>query len=660
MLLVLLLSLGVTSFAAEGDNVNYRQLSDRLVTSVFEAQFDKQFSAVPEVAECLNTYRITPAMIGTQQALDVQRQADECLKTKINSSMSEADLQRISNELGLEAFGVVKGKNSTEVIDYFSKRLKRIMTGETETANKKLKEQKLVDQKTYIDLYETQLGKSILLEIAQYCSHTLQKEQGAGATGASCPGGAGTIFDIIEGLASGSDEAQRSASMIGNLACLHDKGPTTQPSGDIYQNFLRDVAKQSGPGALSPADTATRIRKIFDNCTTLIPLMCEAHEYCKCLAANPGNSSACASNRASTAANSNSGFCGPFQPTPSRSSVPPGTQATRTPVKGEASCHVVARLRGYRLNLAETDKIQEQLRTQYSGGRQLVEHGGGSYRSDQAGPNENLDALTSLTTKDASEIIKDDKFEKQADDIDQQRCFANPERPDCYPSFYNADEAARLANASIGYNAATQVELARLDLTERDEEKLKKYLEERGYLDLVAKLDSGVTNSEIVKAAKQRLEAERDASLNQMQQAFERQQLKEGDDTRNQLKASAITDELRSRKETFQQLILFNNVVTSYLSIQRRGPDNNLTSAGTNTRALRRELDALNQEGNDSLRFFNENISDNNQLQDNESPLVDTGFLDAVLRNSGNQGTTSRQTTSGSTGGSRGTGGPVD
>ena len=69
----------------------------------------------------------------------------------IGQLIDEGKIKDLSSQLGLEAFGVVKGKGSSEVIDYFAKRLENALYG-VNASNEpyKLKGQKMVDQKVFM------------------------------------------------------------------------------------------------------------------------------------------------------------------------------------------------------------------------------------------------------------------------------------------------------------------------------------------------------------------------------------------------------------------------------------------------------------------------------------------------------------------------------
>jgi hypothetical protein len=237
------------------------------------------------------------------------------------------------------------------------------------------------------------------------------------------------------------------------------------------------------------------------------------------------------------------------------------------------------------------------------------------------GGDQNMDDLTSLSSKQIDEIDKQKEFDSN--------CETNPDDETCKGFVYGADESAKFKNTVASYTAATQIEVEKLKrLGSSSTEELKKFLTAKGYLDLVKALEGGngvpaMSSQDVINEALQRFEAQREATFAEMSKAFERNQLAGSLDKKVQI--DKIKKDYDKRPEEFKQLMLFNNVVTSFLNVEKKNSSGGFEKVGTNVRSLQRET-----RDNSTLEGLNQ-IGGQTSLGSGDSPIVDRKFIGSLL-----------------------------
>jgi hypothetical protein len=576
------------------------QASQRHISTVIESRITRQFTTVPQIEECAKAHPITVEMINdpTKQE-EVQKKkldAANCVKEKL-SNVSDEDLEKMSQELGLRQHGLIKSRENRAVANYLTQRFQDafFVVGK----NGKL-DRPIMNQKFFFDLYESQLGKSVLLEISNYCLNKLVLKDNSSNRK--------ELFTAIE----------RNTNLLETLADTGAIGKTYHPDEPqkLYENFMEEVIGV-GPDGQVTKEHQNRISKIYDTCGNLIKPFCDRYDECSCFyrkkVAKDPNSIKCQSlvdqNKEITDANYERHCIWREAPLKQAAGID-----IPEPNIGQFSCHVMARLRGYRTNLTAVNETQRLLDEQYVDGRGFK--GGGFDNQIYQAREESIDDLTTLTSEEAGKIAMSAELPEE--------CLENQDSPQCENFIYSADEAAKLANTSASYAAGTQVQVARLKKIASDDEKLKEYLRGKGYLDLVQSLENGtIASDEIVAQAIQRFEAEREASFAELTKEFERKQVAGAINKED--KIESIKKDYKNRQEDFKQLLLFNNVLTSFLSVQRKVGDT-FEEAGKNVRGLTREA-----ESSDKLQGLVQ-LTEGSQLQNNDMPIVDPQFIADILK----------------------------
>lgn len=607
-LLSALLCIALSAHALSED-INYDTLSDRFVTSVKEAQIDAHFNDLPQVQECVTRFPITDT--STQAAIrTAQENTAQCMRD-LFKSVPEGDLTALSNKLQLDAYGVVKGKSNAELVNYLASRMEKALYGKDPSTGqvKKLKDQNLVDQKVFVDIYETQIGKNILLEISNYCYSRLN----------------------VDGSTTGRDRISKIAGLTSQNIISEITGGKLDDTKDILRDSLAtatsgtnvsayDAVKDDLSLITAGGQSPRELKKFFTACAAVIPKMCEYYENCLCKFKSP-NSTTC-------------------KASPTCASVPaPGSPE---PANGRYSCHVAARLKGYRTNLFAIATTKDKFKDMADNtGKILVtnEQPNRLYDKDRATEGESFDDLTSFTSSEVESATKSQEMATAAGEINAEECAGKPENAECAKFYYNGSEVQRFAQSTAGYTAATIVETERLNKLKSDKTKLLEYLNSRAYFDIAKKLEQSNINEEVAVAeAKARFETEREATFKEMTAAFERKQFSteiNGEKaSQKEQRARDVKKEYENKGKEFQQLILFNNVVSSYLDLQRLNAEGSLENAGLNLRALTRETEkaATVAGAENSIQYFQGLSSgEKSDLTAADTPVVNIDFLDAIL-----------------------------
>lgn len=614
------------------------EASRRHISTVVESRITRQFVEVPQIAECAEQHRVTIEDVqDPNRRAEVKRKqegASRCVRDRL-ADVSDEDLERMSTELGLKQHGLIKGTGSRAITDYFTSRFQSaFFVPNPDRPGKFIP--LILDQKMFFDLYESQLGKSVLLEISNFCYNqlTLRNNPSTGNRSTDRKALFTTLNDTnlsnpptLSELQLFSDRGYGPPSPAASATGTPATGTTPQPNPDqIYEDFMRDVVGVTGDTPPTQAQKE-KLRKIYEECGKLIIPMCKVYEECSCayrksIATDP-NTVNCTVNLNATGYNSQclitTTAASATASTTSTSAPAPGS--LQEPEIGANACHVAGRMRAHRANLKAVNAQQSILNNPDF---YLTENSIG-FKEDQAkGPKryrsgeQSLDDLTSLSSQEIGDIQEQAEFSAE--------CEESPDDETCKDFVYGADEAAKFKNTTASYVAATQIEaekLRRLGGSQSTDE-LKQFLTNKGYLDLVNSLEEGGMDSqEVANEAIQRFEAQREATFAEMSKAFERNQIA-GEDNPDQ-KIQQIKSEYQNKPDEFKQLMLFNNVVTSFLDVEKRNQDGTYESVGVNVRSLTRET-----ENNSALEGLNQ-LAGESTLGNSDAPIVDQEFIGSIL-----------------------------
>lgn len=246
MLILLTLNLSIFSAYAQNEMLSDQDLKKKFVAEVKDAEVEGMLSRTKEFTDCFQKYKYEEGKSAenTKNVDDAQK----CFADKLKQGRDAKQLQELSSKLNLETYGLVKSKNVADITEYLTDKIYKAMTGYSrkESDRKKLIEslkfgnRKMIDQRIFIDLYITQLGKSALQEMTRYCFEDLRDSSSTGTT-----------FEDHWANAISRDFKQTTFSDDGDGSFIKSH----QDQGDVeknYQSILNTIAKNSSINAILP------------------------------------------------------------------------------------------------------------------------------------------------------------------------------------------------------------------------------------------------------------------------------------------------------------------------------------------------------------------------------------------------------------------------
>lgn len=102
----------------------------------------------------------------------------QCFRDEL-ANLDDEDLQNLSEDLNLEGYGVIKDKSTSSIKAYFDDRLENVIFGVDKNDKETkiiadFKNQKFVDQSMFFKIYESQLGKNLLVDLSEFCLHQVE------------------------------------------------------------------------------------------------------------------------------------------------------------------------------------------------------------------------------------------------------------------------------------------------------------------------------------------------------------------------------------------------------------------------------------------------------------------------------------------------------
>jgi hypothetical protein len=465
-------------------------------------------------------------------------------------NLSAEELKKLETSLGLGGLKLVEGNDTKKMTEYLTKRLQRALYGENN---------QLLDGFVKIKRKNQATASSLKLVDQKIFVDLYEMQMGKNI-----------VFEISKycyrdlqyNFAQGMDKKIEAVSMIGpqtkenEVADFTDEPPKTATTSEGSKKVFEQ---------LNPSVSDDLQHGFISGCAFTMKLLCAVYEK---------------------------------KPTEKR---------------GELSCLTLKNLRAYRNTLATLQSEgYKKLWTDIASGKGFNRKVPG----DQYNPNQDgqtFDDLTSLTSKDVQAAYGEDTTNVTSE-LKQKGCDQHPETPDCAKFFFKANEDVMIKNAETKNKMAIEFEKQKLDkITER--KSLKEYLNQRGYTDLIAELETLTTpiDAFINDKVFPRFKAEKQAQFEQLAGSFERKQIKEKD-TVGIKKVDNYITEIKNKKNQLSELVTFNNVVMSYLSIctdpkAKSGADCDPKAMARYTSAGRREVEGMTGEMEGSTQQYFETYS---------------------------------------------------
>lgn len=581
--LILTTLLVSSSLYATGPEVLDGTEGKQVVSIIKDIEVKDMLEKTSEFNKCRDLYKFESGDNDAKRN-DKIALAEKCFRDQLKNSAGKADkLKELSESLNLQSYGLVQSKNVKDIQDYLSDKMYESMTGvnRKEASKEKLIEsmkfgkKKNIDQKTFIDLYKTQLGKNALYEVSRFCFENLRK-----VGGDTTKTNFGDYWSDFNGTlpADLTDDGNPKFGVISD--------PTDKSK--IYKDIFASI---QGSSEMS----SDNLSKFFMECGKQISVLCGKFEQ-----------------------NAKTGE------TETKSAVGAGVTT------GAAACLAKSRIKDYKKGLADAEKYSaefEKMRNSPSA-LQLMIAGDPKVFGDGKDANEaTIDDLTNNTSVD----ILEGNYNKDQAALDKaQECADKPELSKCEGFVSEGDDLAKAQrDVDLEMTLKRDVEMERVKaLKAQNDKSLAEYLTDNGYFDLL-KDDAykSMSPDALAEVIGKSYEAKRQATLAEINKKLGARQVAKGEQI-DETKTKELVQESKEERARLAQVVLFNNIITSQLSLKKRDSSGELTEAGRNINVIKKEKEALQGKVDDS--YF-QNIKSDGQGIGKDSQIAGFDILDQLL-----------------------------
>jgi hypothetical protein len=529
----------------------------QIVSVIKDMQVLEMLEKTSEFRDCrkMNEYK---SGAGQAKRDDAIKKAQVCFSTELTKNdKTKEKLKTLSEALNLQHYGLVQSKNLKDIQNYLADKMYESLTGvnpkDADFKEKmKFKNKKHIDQKTFIEMYRSQLGKNALYEVSRFCFENLRL---------NTPTPNVTTFSEYwksygPGKLKVDDVNDFGSPQFGtNLSSPDDKST-------VYKEIFASI---QASGAMHPDKMSAFFSAFFLECGKLIVPLCAKYQ---------------------------TKVAKPSLAAPA-SKVDLGVSS---PSAGAAACLAKSRIQNYRKALADVEKVDEEFVKMASsnadfGNLALKGQPIKLFESGKNG-NETIDDLTNFTSSDVLEggYTKDELAKKKAED-----CVNKPELAECEGFISEGEDLDKAKhNVEMELTLKREVEMARVKkLNDESKQSLEEYLKENGFFELL-KDDryKNLSEKDLMNAIGESYEAKKLATLEQINKKLGARQVAKGV-APTKKNAEEVTKQASEERSRLAQVVLFNNIITSHLSLKKKDADGNEQSAGRNINVWKREEAAL-------------------------------------------------------------------
>lgn len=599
----------IFSFQAFSTTSNPPELTDpqiaRQLTGVAQdIKNEEVISRAPDLKQCQEDYQKQSGSIpNNSQAITA---LENCIKQKIANKTGDA-LAGFSDKLNLETYNLIPSKSIQNITKYLTQKLYQSLTGvdmeekdvKTKLQAMKFNNKKQINHSDFYDLYKNQVAKNALAEVSRFClidfRNTTYKNPG------------NTFIEHWNNLDDFTSQSPAidvtdngAANPFGNVSA------TPQDTEASYREIMKNIFKGDGTQAVVPDEK--KLNNFFFFCGRKINELCDNYEK------------SCATG---TASNRNCTGSAPTTPTQ------PGQAAAPAMVGGAKACIAKTRLMAYKKAMAASDEIVKGLRDNAGADIFLALDKNEMVKRYErgAGAEKSLNELTNNASIDFYKATQDEST-KEAEE-----CVKDPSQCDQFVVVSDAETRIE-QNTNLLYLAKRQAEMKRVK--ELQGQALDEYLE-KNYPDLKDQITKNPGQLEVLIG--QRWDARREAVIKDIQDRISARQVTESEDKSSPTfktdQAQKNAQESLSEKTRLAQVVFFNNIISSSLSLQSQAGKN----LGRNLQAIKNEVDSADSEVNgafSNLRQLTNSGSTagsgggNNGLTGNES-VTNIEFLDQFI-----------------------------
>ncbi len=613
----------VISHSIFAQEITDDEITKQHLTLIKDAEVELMLDQTPEFNDCKKDYKFDAKDDGTKKN-DKLKQATDCFQKKLTNQGSDA-LKKMAENLNLESYGLIKSKTSADITEYLTKKITKSLTGvdpdekdpKKILASLKWENQKIVDQKVFLDLYKNQLVKSALFEVSRYCYEDLEI---AGQTKDNK-----NFQDYWKNSLNFKADPNDSTKKIADISNISDTGSSRfvnvaqvkdiNDKKEVYDSILKGITA-------SQVSTKTH-QDFLKFCQSSIKQLCD--DFKKNTNKDPTNPNAPII--ADTQSRGRSGQ--------QNTSTPPPPPPSMT--KGANACLTMGRLESIKSALKKSDLVAKQFEEMGPGKSDLALQmvtNPKIYERGKGKDEESLDDISNMTSADMLNTQEQNNLQ----DLEKTCSLPGANDPACDEFLVKGDGLDKaIHNLEYNMNLKREIEVARvIDLKKNNSIKeLEEYLKENNMFDLLEKITT-LSPTDLELEIRRIYDARKIAEIESLKQKVGKRQI--SDDEYNNLKPSDKADKIKNNitdakeeRARLAQVVLFNNIITSQLELQEEGGK----SLGRNVGGWNKEKKDLdnNFDASKVENFFGDVISDaeKNGSKSEDTSIGGSGIIDMIL-----------------------------
>lgn len=553
-----------------------QELSKKFVSTVKDAEVEGKLEKSTEFKSCAEKAKFEPSDDDTARKQKAQK-AEDCFAEELGKK-GKSDpkaLQKLSDSLGLEAYGLVPSKDDKALRDYLANKIYKSLTGIDKAAQadkQKFEGKQLIDQKDFIELYNNHVAKSVMFEISRFCFENLRDINSPNKD---------SFADHWEKFLNGEDLQEANVKDDGEGGFGKTKFEVGVDKEKSYAEMFNGIGKVGNPD---------RLGEFFSQCAKMILPLCK--KFRDVTAANKSNPT-----------------------TPNTSTI------------GANACLTQDRLQKGRTALSHAKKIKEQFEKDLSGGTTVTLDKNMKAKFFQSTAENSYDTISSVTSFD---LLEGGKTKGKEDKL-LETCGDTPEVDECKGYIVVDDSKDKAQHGlELQLRAKKQIEIAKIKAM--DAKSLDEYLEENGYLELKEKLKSS-TPEIIAEEIGKIYDAKKDALIASMNAKLGSRQMSKSEYDDKEDKKQLMEDNIKdvaTERARIAQVVLFNNIMTGYLKAENKTTGKE-SRYGSSWKTEQKALEGEAQIGEKYFANYKDSFKDEGSSSQNGTGIEDLGFLDFFL-----------------------------
>ncbi|MCT4641610.1 MAG: hypothetical protein N4A33_04880 [Bacteriovoracaceae bacterium] len=559
-----------------------------LVSKVKQKEIENKLSNNKEIAKCKESE--DPSL---------------CIKQLVDNMDTKA-LEAITEDLKSDSsYDIEAGKDSAAIRAFMQKRIENIMQGDKANSKKQrsAKDIKLVDHNRYRDIYKSQLGKNMLLDINNYCLETLGSHLGKTYSLSH--------YEQVDG----SHIIKFDNGIAGPKDVSFDKLDEYYESNKRDLDQIKKIKDFQVKRALKEKATTTTM------CGALIPMFCKYYQ--------------CTQTPENKRSDLEKSTCRKLSASYKMSNT-----------KGKVACSLTTRLEAYKKTLGaikEQNKLLEDNRIS-SVGLEVDK----AYRFNKTSQ-KNIDNLTTLASRDLVNSVDKIASSKQEAEQLKDKCDDNPNDLDCISLEEDLSDDD-VKDIEFENNAAIAIYQAKLEKLSENKDEFKKYLENNNLDQKYGQKLEDLGPAQLAKIIGNDYATKKRALIDSMMDKYNQMGLKkkvtgtevtfeDSKDTKvDKLKSEKIKS-IEDKKEYIATMYEYSNMISSFLelSVEKGSGDNKTREVvGTFSQLGSKEIEALKNSKDEQDQILYQEyqglFNDNNQTsagQNQDKGYLD--FLDTIL-----------------------------